>query len=119
MAIAFNKSLAEGLERFNTEIRNKSIPGFDRDPTAAAKSFLKDHHVEVPDPETFHVHVIKANEPLPQEPARATIDRYIYVYRESGLFEFKLVPGSPDGDDDMMKNPTGACACCNCCVLVF
>jgi hypothetical protein len=116
MDMTFNSDLAEGMRKFN-ELINAApdqMERFKASPTETLKQFLSDRRVEIPDPQTFHAHAINSSEPLPQEPERATIDRFIYVYRKSGVFEYKVVPGSKDGNDDIMINPTGACCCCNC-----
>ena len=121
MDLLFNSNLAAGLQALHAQViaDRSALASFLADPTGVAKAFLAQKAIEIPDPETFHVHALKPGEDLPKEPQRATIDRYIYVFRESGLFEFKVVPGSPEGKDDFMYKPTGACACCNCgCLYV-
>jgi hypothetical protein len=119
MACGFDERLADELKAFNQQVRSNkgTVQEFSDSPTKTVKAFLTQRGFEVPDPETFHAHVIKAGDSLPDEPLRATVERSIYVFRKSGLFEYKSVPGSPGADDDFMYNPTGACACCNCCVL--
>jgi hypothetical protein len=116
MKLAFNRELAEAMGEFRISIIGNSIAldEFKRDPTGVLKAFLTDGRVPIPTPDMFHAHAIKIGEQLPQEPEHATCDRYIYVFRESGLFEFKVVPGGADGNDDLMINPQRACACCNC-----
>jgi len=96
----------------------ETIKALEKNPTNVIKNILLEKGVAIQNPELFHAHVIKVGEALPEEPLRATVDRYIYVFRPSGLFEFKIVPGTPDGDDSIMNGTQGACCCCNCCVLV-
>lgn len=119
MPCEFDVKLADELKAFNREVRSNkgTADTFRQNPTGTLKAYLENRRFEIPDPETFHAHAINVGDTLPQEPQRATVERSIYVFRESGLFEYKSVPGSPDGNDDFMYNPTGACACCNCCVL--
>lgn len=115
----FNNELASALAEFNDSLRGSADKkeAFVQNPTQSVKGFLVKKNIQVEDPQLFHAHAIKISEALPSEPQRATRDRYIYIFRASGLFEFKVVPGSPTGDDSFMVNPTGACACCNCCVI--
>lgn len=119
MSIPFNQELATGLSRFNTHLRADKGAGdqLRKDPTSTVKQYLTGIGVEIPDPETFHVHIIGPGNPLPDEPERATIERYVYVFRADGMFEFRVVPGDPNGNDDIMVHPTGACCCCNCCAI--
>jgi len=117
----FNDDLATAVMSYCDSMRKspEMIKALQDNPTAVIKNVLQKKNVQVEHPELFHAHVINDGESLPHEPLRATIDRYIYVFRPSGLFEFKVVPGSPDGDDSIMRTPGGACSCCNCCVLVI
>jgi hypothetical protein len=120
MRLAFNEPLAIGLQDLHRQlgVDRPLRDAFRGDPTGTARKFLRERGVQIEDPDTFHVHALRVGQSLPQEPQRATVDRYIYIFRETGLFEFKVVPGSPDGDDAFMSHPTGACACCNCGCLV-
>lgn len=113
----FDGRLASALGEYNHRLKNSSDErrSFEANATNSTKEFLRSKGIEIP--ELFHAHAIKLGDSLPSEPERATRDRYIYVYRQSGLFEFKIVPGSPDGNDSIMTKPTGACCCCNCCVM--
>jgi len=118
MEFAFNQKLAEAVREFSETLKTdrKKASDFKQHPTETIKEILTEKKITVPRPELFHAHAINVGEALPAEPEKATIDRYIYVFRESGLFEFKVVPGSPDGNDDVMERPM-ACCCCACCVL--
>jgi hypothetical protein len=113
----FDSRLAESLSMLNLQLNESSDArkAFTADPTGVATAFLQEHGMEPP--EMFHAHAIAAGETLPAEPDRATRERYVYIFRKSGLFEFKQVPGSPDGDDSIMANPRANCQCCNCCVM--
>lgn len=113
----YDGDLAAALAQFSKVVREAETrrQEFRTDPTKSATEFLLSSDLTVP--EMFHAHAIRIGDSLPSEPKRATIDRYIYIYRASGLFEFKIVPGSPSGDDSIMITPTGACCCCNCCVI--
>ena len=113
----FDKELADALADFNESVRSSSDSKekFKEDPTVSARSVLAARGIKVAD--CFHAHAIAIGESLPAEPDRATKDRFIYVFKDSGLFEFKIVPGSSTGDDSIMYDPKGACHCCNCCVL--
>lgn len=117
----FNHELAEAMQRYASKIRSSPElkSAFLADPTGELVKSLTRDNVEIPDPkDEFHAHAIGKGDSLPEEPDRATRDRYIYVYRDTGLFEFKFVPGSSTGSDDFMRTPKGACHCCNCCVIV-
>jgi len=113
--IAFDKGLADGLKSYYAQMRSAAAmaSAFKADPTTEVKKYLESRGVKIPRPELFHAHAIGPGNPLPHEPERATIDRYIYIFRQNGLFEFKTVPGSPEGDDGVMSR-AGACCCCNC-----
>lgn len=117
----FNNDLASAVKAYSDSVRQspEGIKVLESNPTATIKDVLQKAGVKVKDPDLFHAHVIKVGDALPDEPLRATVDRYIYIFRPSGLFEFKVVPGSPDGDDSIMSKPQGACQCCNCCVIVL
>ena len=119
MEFNFNNDLADAVTRFSDGLRKspEKRTSFEDSPTETLKTFLRNQGVGIPDPDLFHAHAIKVGDQLPSEPDRATRDRFIYIFRSSGLFEFKVVPGSPTGDDNIMKNPTRACCCCNCCVV--
>lgn len=117
----FNNDLASAVKAYSDSIRQspEKIKALQSNPTATVNDVLQKAGVTVSDPKLFHAHVIKAGDVLPDEPLRATVDRYIYIFRPSGVFEFKVIPGSPDGDDSFMSKPNGACQCCNCCVIVI
>lgn len=117
----FNKDLAEAMQRYALRMRSSPalVQAFKSDPTGEVIKALQAESVAIPEPaDEFHAHAIQSGDELPEEPERATRDRYIYIFRESGLFEFKSVPGSSTGSDDFMRTPKGACQCCNCCVIV-
>jgi hypothetical protein len=118
MALKFNEELADALKSFYADISSDGTKSktFSARPTETVTKYLNNKGVTIPDPATFHAHAIRVGGPLPVEPRRATIERYIYVFRKSGLFEFKIVPADPTGNDEFMLNPSGACECCNCCV---
>lgn len=113
----FDSDLANALQEYNHSIKDspREQQAFKTNPTSSTEEFLKSVGIEIP--ELFHAHAIEPGDALPSEPERATRDRYIYIFRESGLFEFKIVPGSPTGDDSIMTSPNRACCCCNCCVM--
>jgi hypothetical protein len=113
----FDSNLANVLQKFSASIRSspQEASDFKKNPTSRAKAFLESAKLNIP--YEFHAHAIGVGEALPAEPKNATRDRYIYVFRKSGMFEFKIVPGSPSGDDAIMTGRDGACCCCNCCVV--
>ena len=113
----FDNKLADTLQEYSRSMNDseREKQSFKKDPTLSVKNFLESKGIEIP--ELFHAHFIQPGGELPSEPERATRERYIYIFRESGLFEFKIVPGSPTGDDSIMTSPQGACHCCNCCVI--
>lgn len=116
----FNEDLVVVVKRFIDTLSTSPQARADllADPTGAIKKLLSQQGVPIPEPaDEFHAHVIGAGDALPEEPDRATRERYIYVFHANGLFEFKVVPGSPTGDDGFMRSPKSACQCCNCCVL--
>lgn len=119
MRMNFDLELASALQDIASKIHaDKNIRAtFASDPTEAVVSYLKQKGISIP--EKFHAHAVHRGNPLPEEPLLATVDRYIYIFRKDGLFEFKQVPGSPDGNDAIMDAPlvSGACACCNCCAI--
>lgn len=119
MQVQFDERLASALQEFVTRLRGDDglRAQFIENPTAAATSFLQKKGATVPT--TFHAHAVSRGNPLPEEPRLATVDRFIYIFRKDGLFEFKQVPGSPDGDDAVLSGlpHLGACACCNCCAV--
>jgi hypothetical protein len=118
MDFNFNEKLAETVKQFSATLSTSRdhIAEFEKHPTETIKTLLQEKGVTVSRPDLFHAHAIKIGDQLPSEPERATIDRYIYIFRASGLFEFKVVPGSKDGNDGVMSRAE-ACCCCNCCVL--
>jgi hypothetical protein len=116
---AYNPELVTVMKTFSAILKgSKEVQAlFSKDPTGYTRRLIVESGIDVP--QEFHSHAIKVGAELPAEPKRATIDRYVYVFRSSGLFEFKIVPGSPTGDDSIMQAPpgSGACCCCNCCVF--
>jgi hypothetical protein len=119
MDLNFDDKLATVLGELARSVMgsDENRDAFKANPTEVATKFLKQKGLAVP--ELFHAHAVENGSSLPAEPELATKDRYVYIYRKSGLFEFKQVPGSPEGDDSIMTNPQRACCCCNCCVIVF
>ena len=115
----FNAAFATALCDYAEKVRSspRILNEFKSKPTESVIAFLKEKGIEVP--EEFHAHAVHRNNPLPEEPWLAKCDRHIYICRENGLFEFKFVPGSPEGDDSILNGSRGACACCNCgCIVV-
>jgi hypothetical protein len=113
----FDRSLAFVLQECYKEIKSSDskVAEFKKSPTSILTQYLKSKGIDLP--QGFHGHAIKAGDPLPEEPKRATVDRFVYIFRESGLFEFKMVPGARDGNDEIMNGSFGACSCCNCCLM--
>ena len=118
MTIIFNADLANGLKDFYASISSdtQAADAFKKNPTGAATAYLQKQGVTIPDPATFHCHVLSVGQTLPDEPLRATCERYIYCFRKDGTIEYKVVPAKAGSDDTFMSNPGphGACACCNC-----
>jgi len=117
--MGFNDELANALRIFADTVRNSNqrTSQFSNEPTKVATKFLEDEGLEIPF--GFHAHAVSSLSDLPEEPELATRERYIYVYGKDGEFQFKRLPGSPSGSDDMFVSPKGACQCCNCCVVVL
>lgn len=116
MEIKFDITLAEALQKFNVSLRSdpEAMTRFKQHPTREVKAFLTASGVAIPTPNWFHAHAIPHGGHLPREPKRAKVDRYIYFFRESGLFQYKQVPASPNGSNEFMENPKCACDCCSC-----
>lgn len=119
MTLGFDGELADALRVFAESVRNSTKLGaeFRRDPTSIATNFLSEEGLDIPF--GFHAHVIGSLAELPDEPKLATRERYIYIYDKGGEFQYKRIPGSANGNDDMFLAPKGACECCNCCVVVL
>ncbi len=110
----FDENLAKALQEFSIQVKKSESEKSDfiENPTNKVVSFLKNKGIEIPD--MFHSHAIHEGNPLPKEPDYATRERYIYIFRKSGIFEFKVVPGKPDGDDSIMVEGLRSCNCCIC-----
>ena len=119
MPCLFDDNLASALEDFVVHLRAdaKVMEKFAKQPTETVVAHMRAKGARVPD--MFHAHAVHRGNPLPEEPRLATTERYIYIFRKDGMFEFKRVPGSPHGDDAVLQSPAamGACACCNCCAV--
>lgn len=118
MTIDFDSNLASALQSFVDKLRSdvRLKTTFVQSPTETVVSHLEIMKVGIP--KMFHAHAVHRGNPLPEEPRLATIERNVYIFRKDGLFEYKRVPGSPDGDDAVLTNiQLGACACCNCCAV--
>ena len=88
----------------------------ERDPTSFFLNVFAKAGIDVPD--NFHAHTSERGDGLPDEPDRANEDREVYFFRSNGILEHLRIPGTSDGNPEVLINKSGDKCNCGLCIVV-